>query len=84
MPPAAVLRARLAARGGPGPERARRRPWRRTGAAFQGRGAPQDWACQASKASAASQAMLDCPDHQASRGLPASPALQDRPIVTRV
>lgn len=52
--------------------------------AFQGRGAPQDWACQAPKASAASPAMLDCPDHQASQGLPASPALQDRSIVTRV
>lgn len=48
--------------------------------AFQGRGAPQDWACRAPKASAASPAMRDCPDHQASRGLPASPALQDRPV----
>lgn len=48
--------------------------------AFQGRGAPQDWACQAPKASAASPAMLDCPDHQASGGLLASPALRDRSV----
>lgn len=46
--------------------------------AFQEKGAPQDWGCQAPKASVASPAMLDYLDLQASPGLPAPPALQDK------
>lgn len=46
--------------------------------AFQEKGVPQDWACQAPKASVASPERLDYPDNLASPDLPAPQASQDK------
>lgn len=46
--------------------------------AFQEKGAPQDWVCQAPKASVVSPEMLEYLDHQASPVLLAPQAFQDK------
>lgn len=46
--------------------------------AFREKEVPQDWACQAPKASVVSPEMSGYLDHQVSLALPAPPALQDK------